>query len=61
MRALPIAAALLLLLGFADIARGGVTLGPVLLVAAYCVIIPAAILRGGLSRRQRPAPLRLSR
>ena len=61
MPALPVAAALLLLVGFADIARGGITLGPVLLVAAYCVIIPAAILRSGLSRRQRPTPLRLSR
>jgi hypothetical protein len=61
MRALPIAATLLLLAGFVDVARGGITLGPVLLVAAYCVVIPAAILRGELSGRQRPTPLRLSR
>jgi hypothetical protein len=61
MRALPLAAALLLLAGFADVARGGITLGPVVLVAAYCVIIPAAILRGELSGRQRRGALRLSR
>ena len=61
MRALPIVATLLLVAGFADVARGGMTLGPVLLVAAYCVIIPAAILRGELSGRQRRSPLRLSR
>lgn len=34
-----------LLAGFIDLARGGVTLGPVLLVIAYCVLIPIAILK----------------
>ena len=34
-----------LLAGFIDLARGGETLGPVLLVIAYCVLIPIAILR----------------
>ncbi len=34
-----------LLAGFADLARGGETLGPVLLVLAYCVLIPIAILK----------------
>jgi hypothetical protein len=39
-------AAAILLLGYADLARGGETLAPVLLVLAYCVLIPVAILRG---------------
>lgn len=30
--------------GFADLARGGETLAPILLVLAYCVFIPLAIL-----------------
>jgi hypothetical protein len=34
-----------LLAGFVDLARGGETLGPVLLVVAYCVLIPIAILK----------------
>jgi hypothetical protein len=42
---LPALAALALVGGFADLIRGGITLGPILLVAAYCVLIPAAILR----------------
>jgi hypothetical protein len=31
--------------GYADLARGGETIAPVLLVAGYCVLIPIAILR----------------
>jgi hypothetical protein len=31
--------------GYADLARGGETLAPVLLVAGYCVLVPLAILR----------------
>ena len=42
---LPAITAVVLLLGFADLVRGGITLGPVLLTVAYCVLIPAAILR----------------
>ena len=34
-----------LVLGFADLARGGVTIAPILLVLGYCVLIPLAILR----------------
>jgi hypothetical protein len=34
-----------LLAGFVDLARGGVTVGPILLVIAYCVLIPIAILK----------------
>ena len=38
-------AALSLLLGYADLIRGGITLAPILLVLGYCVLIPVAILR----------------
>jgi hypothetical protein len=31
--------------GYADLARGGETIAPVLLVAGYCVLVPVAILR----------------
>jgi hypothetical protein len=31
--------------GYADLARGGITLAPILLVLAYCVLIPLAILK----------------
>ncbi|MEO9020475.1 MAG: hypothetical protein ABI314_08195 [Gemmatimonadaceae bacterium] len=39
------AAALVLVVGYADLWRGGETLAPVLLVLAYCVLIPVAILK----------------
>ena len=38
-------AILSLLLGYADLVRGGITLAPVLLVLGYCVLVPVAILR----------------
>jgi hypothetical protein len=38
-------AAAALVLGFADLARGGETIAPILLVLGYCVLIPLAILR----------------
>jgi energy-converting hydrogenase Eha subunit C len=31
--------------GYADLARGGDTLAPILLVIGYCVLIPLAILK----------------
>lgn len=34
-------------LGFADLVRGGVTAGPLLLVLGYVVLVPLAIRRGG--------------
>lgn len=34
-----------LVLGYFDLIRGGITLAPILLVLAYCVLIPIAILR----------------
>ncbi|HEX6250532.1 MAG TPA: hypothetical protein VFZ56_03770 [Gemmatimonadaceae bacterium] len=39
------AAAAALLLGYADLARGGITLAPILLVLGYIVLVPIAILR----------------
>jgi len=34
-----------IVLGFADLARGGETIAPILLVIGYCVLIPLAILK----------------
>ena len=42
-RSLAFAATLLLLLGFADLARGGVTLAAALLVAGYLVLVPLSL------------------
>jgi hypothetical protein len=39
------AALLALAAGYIDLARGGDTLAPILLVLGYCVLIPVAILR----------------
>jgi hypothetical protein len=39
------AAAVTLLAGYADLARGGDTIAPILLVAGYCVLVPLAILK----------------
>ena len=60
-RTLPVAAAVCLIGGFADLALGGASLGAVLLVAGYTIAIPSAILHGRLPWRQHRAPLRLSR
>jgi hypothetical protein len=38
------AAAVALVLGYADMAHGGITAAPVLLVIAYVVLVPLAIL-----------------
>jgi hypothetical protein len=38
-------ALLTILLGYADLWRGGVTLAPLLLVVGYCVLVPLAILK----------------
>jgi hypothetical protein len=34
-----------LIAGYADLARGGETIAPILLVLGYCVLVPLAILR----------------
>ena len=39
------AALITIALGFADLARGGTTIAPVLLVLGYCVLVPLAILK----------------
>jgi hypothetical protein len=39
------AALLALGIGYADLARGGITLAPVMLVLGYCVLVPLAILK----------------
>ena len=41
---LRVAAAMALLLGYTDLARGGITVAPVLLVIGYVVLVPAAML-----------------
>ena len=40
-----IAAAVVLLVGYVDLWRGGETIAPILLVLGYCVLIPVAILK----------------
>ena len=39
------AALAVIAIGFADLARGGTTIAPVLLVLGYCVLVPVAILK----------------
>lgn len=39
------AAGLTLVLGFLDLARGGETIAPILLVIGYLVLVPIAIMR----------------
>ena len=38
-------AAIGLVAGYADLARGGETLAPILLIIGYCVLVPLAILK----------------
>jgi hypothetical protein len=38
-------AAVTIVVGYADLARGGMTIAPILLVVGYCVLVPLAILR----------------
>lgn len=38
-------AAASLIVGYADLWRGGITVAPILLVLGYCVLIPVAILK----------------
>ncbi len=38
-------ALVVIIFGFADLARGGETLAPILLVIGYCVLVPIAILQ----------------
>ena len=34
-----------LVLGYADLVRGGETIAPILLVLGYCILIPVAIVK----------------
>ena len=34
-----------IVLGFADLARGGDTIAPILLAVGYCVLVPVAMLK----------------
>jgi hypothetical protein len=38
-------ALVVILAGFADLARGGETIAPILLAIGYCVLVPLAILK----------------
>jgi len=38
-------AALVIIAGFIDLARGGQTIAPILLAIGYCVLVPLAILK----------------
>ena len=38
-------AAVTLIAGYADLARGGETVAPILLVLGYCVLVPLALLK----------------
>lgn len=38
-------AAVVIVAGFVDLARGGDTLAPILLAIGYCVLVPLAILK----------------
>jgi len=38
-------AGIVIVAGFADLARGGETIAPILLAVGYCVLIPLAILK----------------
>jgi len=38
-------ALLTIVAGFVDLSRGGITIGPILLVLGYCILVPIAILK----------------
>jgi len=38
-------AAVVIIAGFADLARGGETVAPILLAIGYCVLVPVAIVK----------------
>ncbi|MFL5613567.1 MAG: hypothetical protein ACJ796_07905 [Gemmatimonadaceae bacterium] len=60
-RLLALSAGLALFLGFADLARGGVTLAPVLLVAGYLVLVPLSLWPGRRQHAASPTPKRPQR
>jgi hypothetical protein len=38
-------AAVVIIAGFADLARGGETIAPILLAIGYCILVPVAIVK----------------
>jgi len=44
----------LIALGYFSLARGSITLAPILLVAGYCVLIPVGIMMGAPSNGREP-------
>jgi hypothetical protein len=38
-------AAVVIIAGFADLARGGETIAPILLAIGYCILVPIAIVK----------------
>jgi hypothetical protein len=38
-------AAVVIIAGFADLARGGETIAPILLAVGYCILVPIAIVK----------------
>src|SRR5215207_1075021 len=53
---LPAIAALVLVLGYADVIRGGITVSAILLSLAYCVLVPMSIWYFNTSAVAAPAP-----
>lgn len=47
---------LVIIVGYIALARGSITLAPILLVAGYCVLIPIAILLGEKKKQEEKAP-----
>jgi hypothetical protein len=44
-----------IIFGYVDLARGGITIAPILLVVGYCVIVPIAILYRGRDSADQPS------
>lgn len=47
---------LVIIVGYIALARGSITLAPILLVAGYCILIPIAILLGEKKKQEEKAP-----
>jgi len=47
---------LVIIIGYIALAKGSITLAPILLVAGYCVLIPIAILLGEKKKQEEKAP-----
>jgi len=47
---------LIIIIGYIALARGSITLAPILLVVGYCVLIPIAILLGVKKKQEEKTP-----